>query len=125
MASSNGLLHLWLSGSPEQTTNIFVTIIASGIVFSDRRYWVTSIMFNWIGWFIVNINVEMALTQHFFVAMAMSTLLSWFAHLARKRLVEKQLALKEERDIAIQHEQVANAGCFGFLSVQLNNSRFY
>ena len=109
MASSNGLLHLWLSGSPEQTTNIFVTIIASGIVFSDRRYWVTSIMFNWIGWFIVNINVEMALTQHFFVAMAMSTLLSWFAHLARKRLVEKQLALKQERDIAIQHEQVANA----------------
>ena len=109
MASSNGLLHLWLSEAPEQTTNIFVTIIASGIVFSDRRYWVTSIMFNWIGWFIVNINVEMALTQHFFVAMAMSTLLSWFAHLARKRLVEKQLALKEERDIAIQHEQVANA----------------
>ena len=109
MASSNGLLHLWLSEAPEQTTNIFVTIIASGIVFSDRRYWVTSIMFNWIGWFIVNINVEMALTQHFFVAMAMSTLLSWFAHLARKRLVEKQLALKQERDIAIQHEQVANA----------------
>jgi signal transduction histidine kinase/CheY-like chemotaxis protein len=109
MASSNCLLHLWLSEAPEQTTNIFLTIIASGIVFSDRRYWVTSIMFNWIGWFTVNISVEMALTQHFFVAMAMSTLLSWFAHLARKRLVEKQLALKQERDIAIQHERVANA----------------
>ena len=109
MASSNSLLHLWLSEAPEQTTNIFVTIIASGIVFSDRNYWVTSILFNWIGWIIVNISVEMPLTQHFFFAMAMSTLLSWFAHLARKRLVEKQLALEQERDIAVQHEQVANS----------------
>jgi signal transduction histidine kinase len=41
--------------------------------------------------------------------MAMSTLLSWFAHLTRKKLVEKQLALEQERDIAIQHEQVAKA----------------
>jgi signal transduction histidine kinase/CheY-like chemotaxis protein len=109
MASSNSLLHLWLSEAPEQTTNIFVTIIASGIVFSDRNYWVTAILFNWIGWITVNISVEMPLTQHFFFAMAMSTLLSWFAHLARKRLVEKQLALEQERDIAVQHEQVANA----------------
>jgi CheY-like chemotaxis protein len=41
--------------------------------------------------------------------MAMSTLLSWFAHLARKDLVEKQRALEQERDIAIQHEQIAKA----------------
>jgi signal transduction histidine kinase/ActR/RegA family two-component response regulator len=51
----------------------------------------------------------MALAQHFFFAMAMSTLLSWFAHLARKKLVEKQLALEQERDLAIQHEREANA----------------
>jgi signal transduction histidine kinase/CheY-like chemotaxis protein len=109
MASSNSLLHLWFSGNPEQTTNIFVTIIASGIVFSYRNHWIASLLFNWIGWLTVNITLEMALIQHFFFAMTMSTLLSWFAHLARIKLVEKQLALEQERDIAVQHEQVAKA----------------
>jgi signal transduction histidine kinase/CheY-like chemotaxis protein len=109
IASSNSLLHLWFSQAPEQTTNIFVTIIASGIVLSNRGHWTASILFNWIGWMTVNIILEMALAQHFFFAMTMSTLLSWFAHLARKKLVEKQLALERERDIAIQHEQEAKA----------------
>jgi len=109
IASSNSLLHLWFSQVPEQTTNIFVTIIASGIVLSNRSHWTASILFNWLGWISVNITLEMALAQHFFFAMAMSTLLSWFAHLARKKLVEKQLALELERDLAIQHEQQAKA----------------
>jgi hypothetical protein len=76
MASSNSLLHLWFSEAPEQTTNIFVTIIASGIVLSDRNHWTTSILFNWIGWITVNLILEMALIQHFFFAMTMSTLLT-------------------------------------------------
>jgi signal transduction histidine kinase/CheY-like chemotaxis protein len=109
MASSNSLLHLWLSEAPEQTTNMFVTIIASGIVLSNRNHWVASILFNWIGWFIVNFTIEIALNQHFFFAMTMSTLLSWFAHLARKKLVEKQLELEQERDLALQHEHEAKA----------------
>ncbi len=109
LASSNSLLHLWFSEASEQTTNVFLTIIASGIVLSNRAYWTASILFNWIGWIIVNISHEIALIQHFFFAMAMSSLLSWFAHLARKNLVEKQIALEQERDLAIQHEQVAKA----------------
>lgn len=109
MASSNSLLHLWFSEAPEQTTNIFVTIIATGIVLSNRNHWAASVLFNWIGWITITMTLEMALTQHFFFAMAMSTLLSWFAHLARKKLVEKQLELEQERDIAIQHEQEAKA----------------
>jgi len=109
MAGSNSLLHLWFSEAPEQTTNIIVTIIATGIVLSSRQHWAASILFNWIGWISVNTALEMALTQHFFFAMAMSTLLSWFAHLARKKLVEKQLELKQERDLAIQHEQESKA----------------
>jgi hypothetical protein len=100
IASLNSLLHLWFSEAPEHSTNLFVTIIASGIVFSNRIHWAASILFNWIGWIIVNITLEMELIQHFFFAMAMSTLLSWFAHMARKTLVEKQLALEKERDIA-------------------------
>jgi signal transduction histidine kinase/CheY-like chemotaxis protein len=107
LSSSNSLLHEWLSESPEQATNIFVTIIASGIVLSNRIHWTISILFNWLGWFFVNVFLEIALTQHFFFAMAMSTLLSWFAHLARKKLVEKQSSLEQERDLAILHEQVA------------------
>tara|TARA_R110000744_G_scaffold91275_5_gene177153 strand:- start:895 stop:2604 length:1710 start_codon:yes stop_codon:yes gene_type:complete len=109
LASANSFLHLWLSAAPEQTTNIFVTIIASGIVLSSRPHWVASILFNWIGWLAISITLEMALIQHFFFAMAMSTLLSWFAHLARKKLVEKQLELEQERDLALQHEQEAKA----------------
>jgi signal transduction histidine kinase/ActR/RegA family two-component response regulator len=109
IASLNSLLHLWFSEAPEHSTNLFVTIIASGIVFSNRIHWAASILFNWIGWITVNITLEMELIQHFFFAMAMSSLLSWFAHMARKTLVEKQLALEKERDIAIQHEQVAKA----------------
>ncbi|MFQ3198268.1 MAG: signal transduction histidine kinase/CheY-like chemotaxis protein [Paraglaciecola sp.] len=109
MASSNSLLHLWFAEAPEQTTNIFVTIIASGIVLSNRIHWVISILFNWIGWVTVNITVAMTLTQHFFFAMAMSTLLSWFAHLTRKKLIEKQRELERERDLAIQNEQEAKA----------------
>jgi signal transduction histidine kinase/ActR/RegA family two-component response regulator len=109
MVSSNSLLHLWFSKAPEQTTNIFVSIIATGIVLSNRDHWTASILFNWAGWITVSVITEMALIQHFFFAMAMSTLLSWFAHLARKKLVEKQLELKQERDLAIQHEQEAKA----------------
>ncbi|MDB4326996.1 ATP-binding protein [bacterium] len=109
IASSNSLLHLWLSEAPEQTTNVFVTIIATGIVLSNRHHWAASILFNWVGWITINISLEMALTQHFFFTMAMSTLLSWFAHLARKKLVEKQLELKQERDLAIKHEEESKA----------------
>jgi signal transduction histidine kinase/ActR/RegA family two-component response regulator len=109
IASSNSLLHLWFSQAPEHTTNIFVTVIASGIVLSNRSHWTASILFNWIGWMTVNFALDMALAQHFFFAMAMSTLLSWFAHLTRKKLEEKQLALQRERDLAIQHEQEAKA----------------
>ena len=109
IASSNSLLHLWLSEAPEQTTNVFVTIIATGIVLSNRHHWAASILFNWVGWITINILLEMALTQHFFFTMAMSTLLSWFAHLARKKLVEKQLELKQERDLAIKHEEESKA----------------
>ncbi|MGJ8681674.1 ATP-binding protein [Paraglaciecola sp.] len=109
MGSLNSLLHLWFSEAPEQTTNIFVTIIATGIVLSNRKHWVAAILFNWIGWATINFALEMALIQHFFFAMAMSTLLSWFAHLVRKQLVEKQLALEQERDLAILHEQEAKA----------------
>lgn len=109
MASSNSLLHLWFSQAPEQTTNIFVTIIASGIVLSNRNHWIVSILFNWIGWLIVSTTLEMALIQHFFFAMAMSTLLGWFAHLARKKLVEKHVELLKERDFAILHEREAMA----------------
>jgi signal transduction histidine kinase/ActR/RegA family two-component response regulator len=109
IASSNSLLHLWFTEAPEQTTNIFVTIIASGIVLANRNHWTASILFNWIGWITLNITLEITLTQHFFFAMAMSTLLSWFAHLARKKLVEKQLELEQERDVAIQHENEAKA----------------
>jgi hypothetical protein len=99
MASLNSLLHLWFSEVPEQTTNIFVTIIASGIVLSDRNHWTASVLVNWIGWFTVNLILEMALIQHFFFSMAMSTLLSWFAHLARKKLVEKQLELSRREPL--------------------------
>jgi signal transduction histidine kinase/ActR/RegA family two-component response regulator len=109
LASSNSLLHLWLSASEEQTTNLFVCIIASGIVMSNRTHWVTSILFNWFGWLVLNITLDLALAQHYFFAMAMSTLLSWFAHLARRSLVNKQLELVSERDIALQHEQEAQA----------------
>ena len=109
MASSNSQLHLWLSAAPEQTTNIFVTIIASGIVLPNRGHWITSILFNWIGWIAINIILEMALIEHFFFAMAMSTLLSWFAHLSRKKLVEKQIELLNERNLAIKHEHEAIA----------------
>lgn len=109
VGSSNSLLHLWFSQAPEQSTNIFVAVIASGIVLANRRHWAASILFNWIGWLTVNLTLEMALIQHFFFAMAMSTLLSWFAHIARVKLVQKHQELLLERDIAIQHELEAMA----------------
>lgn len=109
LGTINSQLHLWLSAAPEQTTNIFVAIIASGIVLSNRTHWVTAIMCNWLAWAAINMTQGMALTQHFFFGMAMSTLLSWFAHLARINLVEKHRELLEERDLAVQHEQSAQA----------------
>ncbi|MBN28177.1 MAG: hybrid sensor histidine kinase/response regulator [Alteromonadaceae bacterium] len=109
IASANSFLHLWFSEASEHTTNIFVTIIASGIVLSNRAHWTASILFNWVGWITISVWLELALIQHFFFAMAMSTLLSWFAHLARKKLVTKQIELEIERDLAIQHELEAKA----------------
>ena len=109
IASANSFLHLWFSEASEHTTNIFVTIIASGIVLSNRAHWTASILFNWVGWITISVWLELALIQHFFFAMAMSTLLSWFSHLARKKLVTKQIELEIERDLAIQHELEAKA----------------
>lgn len=109
LASTNSLLHLWLSQGPEHSTNIFVTIIASGIVMSNRIHWLFAILFNWFGWLFVTLTLDLALAQHFFFAMAMSTLLSWFAHLARRNLVSKQHELEAERDIAIKHKREAQA----------------
>lgn len=109
IASANSFLHLWFSEASEHSTNIFVTIIASGIVLSNRAHWTASILFNWVGWITISVWLELALIQHFFFAMAMSTLLSWFAHLARKKLVTKQIELEIERDLAIQHELEAKA----------------
>jgi len=109
MGSTNSLLHLWFSEAPEQTTNIFLAIIASGIVLSNRKHWIASTLFNWIGWLTVSITLEMALIQHFSFALGMSTLLGWFAHRARKKLVDKQVELLRERDLAIKHQQEAMA----------------
>ncbi|MGS2719124.1 ATP-binding protein [Paraglaciecola aestuariivivens] len=109
LASSNSLLHLWYSAAPEQSTNIFVCVIASGIVLSSRKHWLIAVLINWLGWGYITWTLEIALAQHFFFAMAMSTLLSWFAHLTRKKLVEKQGALEAERDLAVQHELQAQA----------------
>jgi signal transduction histidine kinase/ActR/RegA family two-component response regulator len=109
IASSNSLLHLWFTEAPEQTTNLFVSMIASGVVLSNRHHWTISVLYNWLGWMTVNFAHDMGSTQHFFFAMAMGTLLSWFAHLARKQLEEKHLELENERDLAIRHEQEAKA----------------
>ena len=109
MVSTNGLLHLWLSASSFQTTNLFISIIATGIVLSRREFWIIGVSFNWVGWIAIVSTQDMALTQHYFFAMVMSSLLSWFAHLARKNLVEIQQELQIERDIALQREEAANA----------------
>ena len=106
----NSLLHLWLSVDPVQTTNLIVAVIAAGIALSHRKHWFTAVGFIWFGWFAVNFSLpELPLADHFFVAMAMSTLLSWFAHTARQQLVNKQGELARERDLAVLHEQQANA----------------
>ena len=110
LASGNSMLHLWLSVDPVQTTNLIVAVIAAGIAISNRHHWISAVSFTWAGWFLLNVSLpQLPLTDHFFVAMAMSTLLSWFAHVARQQLVSKQADLEKERDIAILHEQQANA----------------
>ncbi|WP_334061548.1 ATP-binding protein [Alteromonas genovensis] len=107
--ATNSLVHIWLSQTPEQATNIVLVLIASGIVLSNRAHWLTSIVFNWVGWFIINLAFDLPMVMHFFFALMMSTLLSWFAHLARQKLVSKQIELLLERDVAVAHEREANA----------------
>ena len=107
--ATNSLLHFWLSQSPEQATNFVLVILASGIVVSNRRDWVTLIALNWIGWLFVNLSVDMPMMMHFLFALIMATLLSWFAHLARQKLIIKQVELGQERDNAIAHELKAKA----------------
>jgi signal transduction histidine kinase/ActR/RegA family two-component response regulator len=107
--ATNSLVHIWLSQTPEQATNIVLVLIASGIVLSNRAHWLTSIVFSWVGWFIINLAFDLPMVMHFFFALMMSTLLSWFAHLARQKLVSKQIELLLERDVAVAHEREANA----------------
>ena len=122
MASTNGLLHLWLSASSFQTTNLFIAIIAIGIVFSNRKLWMIGVGYNWMAWIVIVNAQNMTLTQHFFFAMAMSTMLSWFAHLTRKNLVDMQFALQSERDLALQREKAANAATAAKSSFLVNMS---
>ena len=107
--SINSLSHLWLSQAPEQTTNVFLVILASGIVLSNRLDWIALVVLNWAGWLIINIAIEMPMFQHFFFSMLMGTLLSWFSHLARRNLVYKQVELTQQRDYAVAHEKEAMA----------------
>ena len=107
--ATNSLLHFWLSQSPEQATNIILVILASGIVLSNRRDWTTVVAGNWVGWFYVNLSADMPMMLHFLFALIMATLLSWFAHLARQKLIIKQVELAQERDNAVAHELKAKA----------------
>jgi signal transduction histidine kinase/CheY-like chemotaxis protein len=109
LGATNSFLHYWLSQSPEQATNIVLVIIASGIVLSDRRDWTVSLVLNWAGWLFVNLSIDMPMMMHFLFALIMATLLSWFAHLARQKLIIKQVELAQERDNAIAHELKAKA----------------
>lgn len=110
LAGLNSLAHLRFTVEPVQTTNLIVCVISAGIVFSNRNHWFASVVFIWVGWALVNLAMPtMPLKDHFFIAMAMSTLLSWFAHLSRQQLVLKQAELEDERDTAVLHEQQANA----------------
>ena len=110
LASGNSMLHLWLSVDPVQTTNLIVAVIAAGIAIEPAPLDFGGVIY--LGWLVFvecQLTPQLPLTDHFFVAMAMSTLLSWFAHVARQQLVSKQADLEKERDIAILHEQQANA----------------
>jgi len=109
LGSVNSLAHLWLSQSPEQTTNLFLVILACGIVLSNRFQWVVLILLNWAGWVMVNLAADMPLMLHFFFSMLMGTLLSWFSHLGRQKLVSKQVELTQQRDYAVAHEKKAMA----------------
>lgn len=109
LGSVNSLAHLWLSQSPEQTTNLFLVILACGIVLSNRFQWVVLISLNWAGWLMVNLAADMPLMLHFFFSMLMGTLLSWFSHLGRQKLVSKQVELTQQRDYAVAHEKKAMA----------------
>ncbi|WP_421134219.1 ATP-binding protein [Alteromonas sp. A079] len=109
LGSVNSLAHLWLSQSPEQTTNLFLVILACGIVLSNRFQWVVLISLNWAGWVMVNLAADMPLMLHFFFSMLMGTLLSWFSHLGRQKLVSKQVELTQQRDYAVAHEKKAMA----------------
>jgi signal transduction histidine kinase/CheY-like chemotaxis protein len=109
LGAANSFLHYWLSQSPEQATNIVLVIIASGIVLSNRRDWTISLVLNWAGWLFVNLSIDMPMMMHFLFALIMATLLSWFAHLARQKLIVKQVELAQERDNAVAHELKAKA----------------
>lgn len=109
LGSINSIAHLWFSESPEQTTNLFLVILACGIVLSNRVQWISLVSFNWAGWFIVNLATDMPMMLHFVFSMLMGTLLSWFSHLGRRSLVSKQVELTQQRDYAIAHKKEAMA----------------
>lgn len=110
IATANSLLHIGLAADLIHATNIIVVLIAIGIVIAHHSHWLICIAFCWVGAALIQLTLpSLPNTTHYVIAMAMATLLSWFAHLARKELMDNQDRLALERDIAVENEDKAIA----------------
>lgn len=82
----NGILHLYLTGEPEQTTNLTLLILGSGFLFLSTPWFLFVISVTTISWIIVAItHTGSGNWFHFGFFMISSIALSIILHIIRKR----------------------------------------
>ncbi len=82
----NALLHLYLMSDPLQTTNLLLLLIGVGFLFLRTLWWAGFVLLSWVGWLLVVLHAPPDRAwQHFGIAMASATLLSWVVHRLHRR----------------------------------------
>jgi signal transduction histidine kinase/putative methionine-R-sulfoxide reductase with GAF domain len=82
----NGLLHIYLSAEPRQTTNLILLIIAVGILFLSTTWFTAIVVISLLGWgFLAWLSPPSSEWLHFGLALLSSTVLSTIVHLVRVR----------------------------------------
>ncbi|HYE75267.1 MAG TPA: PAS domain S-box protein, partial [Blastocatellia bacterium] len=108
----NGLTHLYLSGDPQQSTNLLLLIVGIGFLFLSVQWFVIALLMTLASWFVLAwLTFPASDFQHFGFAVLSATVLSVLVQTVRLKTFRRleTLRLLDERRAAKLEEALAEA----------------
>lgn len=105
LALVNSLLHMYLTGEPQQTTNLMLIVIGAGFLFLSVRWFIFTATATVVGWAITLwlLHPSPGEWQHFGFALFSTTVISVIVHVARIRMVRNLEHLRQQEN----HQRLA------------------